>query len=249
MTDEPTEQPPPRSSPQPSSQTPEQPTAAKPTAVQPSAAQPSAQPSEQPSAEPPAQPGGPQGGDVVDLLLRQHAAIRRLCDAVLAAPSGGRDEPFRALLRLLAVHEAVEEEIVHPYVKRRVEGSRPEVEHRIDEEREVNRMLVALDALGPDGPGFDELFPRFRTALLAHTDKEESSEFASLRSATHPVERRAMAAAVRVASVLAPTHPHPGNESGARTVLVGTPLAMIDRARDMVRGAMVGAQRTDGAGG
>jgi hemerythrin superfamily protein len=229
MTDQPPEQP----SPQPSSR-------------------PSQSSSEQPEQipEPPyAQPTEPRGGDVVDLLLQQHAAIRRLCDAVLSAPTGGgREEPFRALLRLLAVHEAVEEEIVHPYVKRRVEGARPDVEHRIDEEREVNRMLVALDALGPDGPGFDDLFARFRTALLAHADKEESSEFAGLRAVTRPAERTAMAAAVRVASALAPTHPHPGNESGPRTVLVGAPLAMIDRARDMLRGAMAGARRSDGAG-
>jgi hypothetical protein len=236
MTDEPTEQPPPRSS-QPSSPPPEQPT-------EQSSVQPTVQPSEQSSA----QPAEPHAGDVVDLLLRQHAAIRRLCDAVIAAPAGGREEPFHALLRLLAVHEAVEEEIVHPYVKRRVEGSRPEVEHRIDEEREVKKMLAALDVLGPDGPGFDDLFARFRTAMLAHADKEESTEFAGLRAGTRPSERTAMAAAVRVASALAPTHPHPGIESGVRTVLVGTPLAMIDRARDMLRGALAGARGSSGAG-
>ena len=59
------------------------------------------------------------GGDVVDLLLRQHGALRRLCAEVTSAAPGAKEEPFRSLVRLLAVHEAVEEEIVHPYVKRR----------------------------------------------------------------------------------------------------------------------------------
>ena len=63
-------------------------------------------------------------GDVVDLLLDQHRAIRQLCEEVAEATVADREEPFRALLRLLAVHEAVEEELVHPYVKRRVEGAR-----------------------------------------------------------------------------------------------------------------------------
>ena len=186
-------------------------------------------------------------GDVVDLLLDQHRLIRELCDEISSAAVADREEPFRSLLRLLAVHEAVEEELVHPYVKRRVEGAKAAVADRVEEEREVNRMLVALDSLGPTNPGFEELFTRFRTALLAHADKEESSEFAGLRTATRPAERTAMAAAVRVASALAPTHPHPGNESTSRALLVGTPMAMMDRARDLLRDALPGRTRGDGA--
>jgi hemerythrin superfamily protein len=188
-----------------------------------------------------------QHGDVVDLLLEQHRAIRQLCEEVSAAAVANREQPFRALLRLLAVHEAVEEELVHPYVKRRVDGAKEAVAERVEEEREVNKMLVALDTLGPTNPGFDELFTRFRTALLAHADKEESSEFAGLRSATQPGERAAMATAVKVASTLAPTHPHPGNESAARALLVGTPMAMIDRARDLLRDAMAGRGKSGGS--
>ncbi|MCW2703836.1 MAG: hemerythrin [Blastococcus sp.] len=182
-------------------------------------------------------------GDVVDLLLDQHRVIRELCEEVTTAAVADREQPFRSLLRLLAVHEAVEEELVHPYVKRRVEGAKAAVTDRVEEEREVNKMLVALDALGPTNPGFQELFTRFRTALLAHADKEESSEFAGLRTATRPGERTAMAAAMRLASALAPTHPHPGNESASRALLVGTPMAMMDRARDLLREAMPGRTR------
>ena len=188
-------------------------------------------------------------GDVVDLLLDQHGAIRSLCDEVSAAAAAEREQPFRSLLRLLAVHEAVEEELVHPYVKRRVGGAQSAVAERVEEEREVNRMLVALDALGPTNPGFEELFTRFRTALLAHAEKEESSEFAGLRSATGPAERAAMGAALRLASAMAPTHPHPGNESAPRALLIGTPMAMIDRARDLLRGALAGSPRADDTDG
>ena len=188
-----------------------------------------------------------QHGDVVDLLLDQHRAIRELCEEVSVATVADREQPFNALLRLLAVHEAVEEELVHPYVKRRVDGAKEAVAERVEEEREVNKMLFALDALGPTNPGFEELFMRFRTALLAHADKEESSEFAGLRSATKPAELAAMATAVKLASALAPTHPHPGNESAARALLVGTPMGMMDRARDLIRGALAGRGRGDGS--
>ncbi len=56
-----------------------------------------------------------------------------------------------------------------------------------------------------------------------------------------------MATAVKLASVLAPTHPHPGNESAARALLVGTPMAMMDRARDLIRDAVAGRARGDGS--
>ena len=188
----------------------------------------------------------PSRGDVVDLLLDQHRVIRELCEEISTATAADREQPFRSLVRLLAVHEAVEEELVHPYVKRRVDGAKAAVAERVEEEREVNRMLMALDTLGPADPAFEELFTRFRTALLAHADKEESSEFAGLRSATGPAERAAMGAALRLASSMAPTHPHPGNESAPRALLVGTPMAMIDRARDLLRDAMAGRARSDG---
>jgi hypothetical protein len=179
-----------------------------------------------------------QAGDVVDLLQRQHVMIRRLCESVAGAPPAERNEPFKQLLRLMAVHEAVEEEIVHPFVRRRLPDGNTMVAERLHEEHDAKRMLVALDALGPSSAGFTELFDRYRTALFAHIEQEEASEFAGLREKTRPAERSAMAAAVKVASVLAPTHPHPGVESAALNLLIGTPLAMIDRARDMIRQAM-----------
>ncbi|GAA0382509.1 hypothetical protein Acor_57270 [Acrocarpospora corrugata] len=37
---------------------------------------------------------------------------------------------------------------------------------------------------------------------------------------------------------LAPTHPHPGAESMTKNLLMGPPLAIMDRARDAIRKAM-----------
>jgi predicted ester cyclase len=128
---------------------------------------------------------------------------------------------------------------VHPYVRRRVQGSTHVVEDRLHEEHEGKQMLVELYSMGPTDVGFMPLFDQFRTAMLAHAEKEETSEFARLREHTRPAERRAMAVAAKVAAALAPTHPHPGIESATKNILVGTPLAMIDRARDLIREAVI----------
>ncbi|WP_214371326.1 ester cyclase [Pseudonocardia sp. H11422] len=178
------------------------------------------------------------GNDVVALLIRQHQLIRELCDEVAAAPPAGRHEPFQRLLRLMAVHEAVEEEIVHPYVRRRIAGAAAVVKDRLEEERDAKEILVRLDSMGTDAAEFMPHFEQFRATVIAHAQSEESSEFAELREQARPSLRRAMAAAAKVATALAPTHPHPGVESASKNILVGTPLAMIDRARDLIREAV-----------
>lgn len=177
--------------------------------------------------------------DVVTLVLQQHEIVCDLCDAVTAAEPTGRARVLPPLIQLSAVHEAVEGEIVHPYVRRRA---------RLREKNEVKKMLVALDVLGPSSAGFMPLLELFRTSVLAHAAKEASSEFVGVREQTRPAERTAMSAAVKVASALAPVHPHPGMEAAARTLSVGTPLAMVDRARNLIRPAMGPYSGADPAG-
>jgi hypothetical protein len=46
-----------------------------------------------------------------------------------------------------------------------------------------------------------------------------------------------MAAAVKAAEAMAPTHPHAGVESAAANLLVGPFAAMMDRTRDVLRKA------------
>lgn len=55
---------------------------------------------------------------------------------------------------------------------------------------------------------------------------------------TTQAERRASAAGVKAAEAMAPTHPHPGTESATKNLLVGTPVAMMDRVRDAIRQTM-----------
>jgi hypothetical protein len=90
-------------------------------------------------------------------------------------------------------------------VERRVDGAKAAVADRMEEERELNKMFVALDALGPP----------FRP-----------SRSCSRGSGRHCWRVR--------------------NESALRALLVGTPMAMIDRARDLLREALPGRRGGDG---
>ncbi|GAA3834581.1 hypothetical protein GCM10022226_65020 [Sphaerisporangium flaviroseum] len=59
-----------------------------------------------------------------------------------------------------------------------------------------------------------------------------------LRAETSDAERQAMAAGVKAAEAMAPTHPHAGVESATKNLLLGPPAAIMDRARDVIRKAM-----------
>lgn len=74
--------------------------------------------------------------------------------------------------------------------------------------------------------------------MLAHARSEERYEFQQLRAHTSEGQRRAMAAGVKAAEAMAPTHPHAGVESATKNMLLGPPTAMMDRARDVIRQAM-----------
>ncbi|WP_436761006.1 hemerythrin domain-containing protein [Streptosporangium sp. V21-05] len=179
--------------------------------------------------------------DVVDLLVRQHAMIRDLFDEVEESLTGSRRaDAFERLVRMLAVHETAEEEVVHPYARLKIEDGDEVVDDRLAEEREVKQMLADLEKLGTDHPGFSGHLQMLRAAVLAHTRAEERYEFAQLRARTSVAERRAMAAGVKAAEALAPTHPHPGTESVVMNLLFGPSLAIVDRTRDVIRQAMRG---------
>jgi hemerythrin superfamily protein len=176
--------------------------------------------------------------DVIELLVAQHGRIRDLFDEVEKAPPDKVEAAFGRLTRMLSVHETAEEEIVHPYARRKLDNGQAVVGDRLREENQAKRLLLDLHKDGVDHPRFWERLAELRTAVTMHARGEERYEFARLRACTSVAERRAMAMAVRAAESLAPSRPHPGSESAVKNMLLGTPVAVMDRARDLIRKAL-----------
>ncbi|MEW2078597.1 hemerythrin domain-containing protein [Streptomyces sp. NPDC012403] len=176
--------------------------------------------------------------DVVALLMRQHGDIRNLFDEVEATTGDERRDAFRRLVRLLAVHETAEEEVVHPFVRRAVPGGEQVVEDRLTEEREAKETLAALDEMDTDDPEFLPQLMRLRTDVQMHARAEERYEFTHIRRNAGATNLAAMAKAIKAAEAMAPTRPHPGVESGAANVALGPVAALMDRTKDTVRKAM-----------
>src|SRR3954471_11425557 len=85
-----------------------------------------------------------QDVDVVDLLLTQHARIEEQFLLVIGSDGDAKRQAFDDLVRLLAVHETAEEEVVHPLSRTITDGGDVIVDDRLQEERQAKEMLQAL---------------------------------------------------------------------------------------------------------
>jgi hemerythrin superfamily protein len=183
---------------------------------------------------------GPQAmpqNDVVDLLIHQHSQIRDLFDEVENRIGAERQDAFARLVRLLAVHETAEEEIIHPLARRTLPGGEEIVEDRLQEERSAKEMLARIEDMDHQSPRFLTELDKLRIAVLTHARAEERYEFHRIRDELDDAQRHALAAAVKLAETVAPTHPHPGVESATMNLLAGPIAAVTDRVRDLIRHA------------
>ncbi|URN13679.1 hemerythrin domain-containing protein [Streptomyces radiopugnans] len=180
---------------------------------------------------------GGNGESAVALLMRQHGEIRNLFDEVEATEGDARRDAFHRLVRLLAVHETAEEEVVHPYARRNIDGGESVVEERLEEEKKAKEVLKDLEDMDPDSPEFMPRLEALRHDVEAHARAEERYEFIHIARETEPERLRTMARALKAAEATAPTRPHPGVETAAENLAVGPLAAVADRARDAVRKA------------
>jgi hypothetical protein len=176
--------------------------------------------------------------DAIDVLLAQHARAEEQFRLVRERTGEARRDAFHELVRLLSVHETIEEEVVHPLARRAIDAGPDVVEARLEEERDAKALLAQLADMDTDDPQFLPRLDAFRAAVLMHATREERYEFPQLRARVPQAELVALVPALRAAEALAPTRPHAGTESATANLLAGPPLAVLDRVRDLVRGAL-----------
>lgn len=183
--------------------------------------------------------GQPAPLDIVDVLLGHHQQIKLLFGQLDTATGGHKQELFAELVGLLAVHESVEEMLVHPLAAQELPDGEQVVQPRLVEEQDAKQALAELYDMGVEDPRFDgELFA-LRDAVAAHAHAEEELEFAQLREVSDPQTLQRMALAAKAAAALAPTRPHPGvPPTAAANLLFGAPLAVFDRVRDALTDAI-----------
>ena len=175
-------------------------------------------------------------GDVIRILLEQHARIRELFSDVKSAEGEHKEQAFDELRALLAVHETAEEMVVRP-VSKSVAGASV-ADSRNEEEEEANKVLKELESLDCSSAEFDKLLADFEKSVDEHAEKEESEEFPAILAECDEAKRASMGKQVKAAESVAPTHPHPSTAGspGAQWA-VGPFASLVDRTKDLIKKA------------
>ncbi|SDO94376.1 hemerythrin domain-containing protein [Actinacidiphila guanduensis] len=170
-------------------------------------------------------------GDVIAVLLTQHARIRDLFATIGTTSGEMRRKAFDELRALLAVHEVAEELIVRPVAKRTA-GSQ-EADARNAEEAEAAEVLKHLEGLDVDSAEFTSAIKEFEKSVGDHADSEEAEEFPAILHGCTQEERHTMGERLQAAEKMAPSHPHPTAAGKPGMVaLTGPFAAMMDKVRD-----------------
>jgi len=175
-------------------------------------------------------------GDVIRLLLEQHARIRQLFTEVKAARGEECRDAFAELRALLAVHETAEQLVLRPASKKT--AGEHVAEARTQEEVEATRMLAELEELTVDSPDFAARLATFESDVDRHAEAEEHEEFPAILAGCTEEERQRMGTRLQAAEKVAPTRPHPSVAGSTAATLLTAPLAaIVDRTRDAIQKA------------
>lgn len=172
--------------------------------------------------------------DVITLLTQQHQQIKSLFAQVQASTGEAREQSFFELRKLLAVHEAAEEQVVHPKAKSVIPGGEGIVAERLSEEQQAKEALAELEDLDPESAEFLSKLRTLEKDVIEHAESEERQEFAALGDALDEDQLRSMAKMVAAAEKIAPTRPHPEVKGRAANLIGGPFASMMDRVRDAV---------------
>ena len=178
------------------------------------------------------------GQDVVDVLISDHRDVTALIGEIWAVkdPMIRRDLTDTAISELVR-HAVAEEMYVYPAMKKYLADGEKAVEHDIEEHKELERTMKALEDVDVSSADFDARLRELESTLADHVQDEESEQFPELRRRVPAEELVELAGKVETAKKLAPTRPHPGApNSELFHKLVGPGVGLVDRLRDKLTG-------------
>lgn len=133
--------------------------------------------------------------ELVDFLTEQHDQLKSLLPKVIQAGGAERKDLWRQVRQTLAVHEALEQETVHPAAAQLTE----EVDSpRVEEESEAADTIAELEGMGLDSEEFSEGYDELQESVVDHAEHEESEEFPELSGELTAVAKERVAVALEL---------------------------------------------------
>jgi hemerythrin superfamily protein len=180
---------------------------------------------------------------VVDVLTADHREVTALIGEIRTAPEPERRRDLAdTMISELVRHAVAEEMYVYPAIRKHLPEGEKAVEHDIEEHKELERTMKAIEDVDATDPRFAELLGQLELTLRDHVTDEEAEQFPQLRAHVPHDELVELAGKVETAKKLAPTRPHPGApNSELFHKMVGPGVGLVDRLRDKLTGRSTSA--------
>ena len=176
--------------------------------------------------------------DAITVLTNDHRTLETLfAEYESASTPEAKGDAVKRATRELSIHAALEEQMVYPAVRLRVDGGSGFANESIEDHQTIKRLLADLEKMQPSDAQYGEKVHALIEQVREHVAEEEGEIFPKLRSALGEQRLNQMGQLMERAKVLMPTHPHPWVPGTATAQLLAGPLASIaDHLRDFVDG-------------
>jgi hemerythrin superfamily protein len=178
--------------------------------------------------------------DAIALLKKDHMTVKRLFERFERARSG-KKEIAEKIVRELAIHSAVEEQIFYPAVRLKAKRSGMEeadeqVLEALEEHHVAKWLLTEIDKLDEDAERFEAKVTVLRESILHHVKEEEGPLFRFCRRLFSRDELVMLGKMMAKAKRMAPTKPHPrAPDQPPGNLVAGAAASLFDKGMDLMR--------------
>jgi hemerythrin superfamily protein len=178
--------------------------------------------------------------DALTLLKNDHKTVEALFKKFERLGEGGeraKKQIVSQIIKELAVHAAIEEQVFYPAVRKAVKQAEDMVLESLEEHHVVKWTLSELESLTPKDERYDAKVTVLMESIRHHVKEEETELFPMVSKKLDKRALEALGKALENAKKLAPTHPHPrAPDTPPANVVAGLGAGMLDKAKDFVQG-------------
>jgi hemerythrin superfamily protein len=176
--------------------------------------------------------------DAITLLKDDHKTVEGLFRKIERAGDRAYKTKRRLvdeIIRELAVHAAIEEQLFYPATRTHVESAVDEVLESLEEHHIVKWTLSELERMDPEDERFDAKVTVLMESVRHHVREEEQEMFPKVRKAMKRAELKDLGEQMQAAREAVPTRPHPrAPDEPPGNILAGA-AAVIDAGKNAVR--------------
>jgi hemerythrin superfamily protein len=188
--------------------------------------------------------------NAITLLKQDHqnvdALFKRFEQLAGDASAEEKSQIVGKVIEQLSVHAAIEEQLFYPAVRECSPDAADVVLEGLEEHHVVKWTLSELEKMRPTDERFDAKVRVLIESVRHHVEEEETDLFPKVRDALTVEQLNELGEAMERAKETAPTRPHPRQpDTPPLNIVLGAPIAIIDRAIQTGREAVAHALRRE----